>query len=120
MVLSIDHPRDMWMINRLTGSWSPILQFPTSRAKTKKKEREKKNKSLSIYLNSKRRHKASDVELLIVQPLKKLLSIGNTTPPRVVFSISHGVWGKRELNKVPQNLWVIPTHQLVPHPLYQI
>ena len=52
---------------------------------------------MSTYLNSKRRHEASDVELLIVQPLKELLSIGNTTPSQVIFSISHGVWGKHEL-----------------------
>ena len=37
------------------------------------------------------------VELLVVQPLKEPLGIGNTTPPRVVLSISHGVWGKHEL-----------------------
>ena len=69
--ISIDCPRDMWRINRLTGSRSPLLQFPTLGAMTKKKERErektkkkkkKKNKSLSIYLNSKRKHEASDVE----------------------------------------------------------
>ena len=75
---------------------------------------------MSIYLNSKRRHEASDVELLIVQPLKKLLSIGNTTPPRVLSSINHGMWGKHQLRWVHQNLWVIPTHQLAPHPLRQI
>ena len=70
--ISIDCPRDMWRINGLTGSRSPLLQFPTLGAMTKKKERErekkkkkkkkKKNKSLSIYLNSKRKHEASDVE----------------------------------------------------------
>ena len=63
---------------------------------------------------------ASDVELLIVQLLKKLLGIGNTIPPRVLLSISHGVWGKHELRWVHQILWVIPTHQLAPHPLRQI
>ena len=62
-----------------------------------RKEREKKYKSLSIYLKSKRRHEASDVELLIIQLLKKPLGIGNTTPPRVALSISHGMWGKHEL-----------------------
>ena len=72
---------------------------------------------MSIYLSSKGRHEASDIEPLIVQPLKKLPSIGNTTPPRVVLSISHGVWGKHELKRVHQNLWVILTHQLAPHPL---
>ena len=45
------------------------------------KEKEEKKKRLSIYLSSKGRHKASDIELLIVQSLKKLLSIGNTIPP---------------------------------------
>ena len=49
---------------------------------------------MSIYLNSKGRHEASNVELLIVQPLKKPLGIGNTIPPQVVFSFSHGVWGQ--------------------------
>lgn len=28
-VISIDHPRDMWRINGLTNSRSPLLQFPT-------------------------------------------------------------------------------------------
>jgi len=70
----------------------------------KEKKREKKYKSLSVYLNSKRKHEASDVELLKVQPLKKPLGIGNTSPPQVVFNISHGVWGKHELSWVYQNL----------------
>ena len=52
----------------------------------------------------------SDVELIIVQPLKKLLSVGNTTPSQVVLYISHGVWGNYELRRVIQNLWVIHTH----------
>ena len=98
-----------------------LLQFPTLWVLTnKEKNREKKYKSLSIYLNSKRKHEASDVELLKVQPLKKSFSIGNTIPPRVVFSIIHGLWGKHELRWVHQNLCVIPTHQLAPHPLRQI
>ena len=50
----------------------------------KVKKRKKKYKSWSIYLNSKRRHEGSDVELLIVQLLKKSLGIGNITPSRVV------------------------------------
>ena len=58
------------------------------------------------------------VELLVVQPLKEPLGIRNTTPPRVVLSISHGVWGKHELKRVPWNLWVIYTHQLAPYPLH--
>ena len=69
-----------------------------------------KKKSFNIYLGNERRHKMSDVELIIVQPLKKLLSVGNTTPSRVVLYISHGVWGKYELRRVIQNLWVIHTH----------
>ena len=60
----------------------------------KRKKKIEKKKRLSIYLNSKGRHEASNVELLIVQPLKKPLGIGNTTPPQVVFSFSHGVWGQ--------------------------
>ena len=40
-----------------------------------------KKKRLNIYLSSMGRHEASDVEPLIVQPLKKPPSIGNTTPP---------------------------------------
>ena len=73
-----------------------------------------------MYLNSKRRHKAIDVELIIVQPLKKPLSIGNVATPHVVFSIRHAVWGKHELRRVHQNLWFIPTHQLASHHLRQI
>ena len=41
-------------------------------------------------MNSKGRHEASDVELLIVQTLKKPLSIGNTTPPKVVLEGKSG------------------------------
>ena len=51
------------------------------RKKMEKRKREGKKKRLSIYLNSMGRHKASIVELLIIQPLKKLLSIRNATPP---------------------------------------
>ena len=110
--LSIDCPREMWRVNGLTGSRSPLLQFPTLEVMTKKKEKKKKKKRerLSIYLNSKGMHKVSDFELLIVQLLKKLLSIRNATPPRVIFSISYEVWGKHELKRVHQNLWVILTH----------
>ena len=36
---------------------------------------------MSTYPSSKRRHEAGDVELFIVQPLKKPLGIGNTNPP---------------------------------------
>ena len=43
------------------------------------KEKEKK-KRLSIYLSSKGRHEAGDVEFLIVQSLKELPGIGNATP----------------------------------------
>ena len=75
----------MWRINGLIGSRSPLLQFLTLGVMTNKvKKRKKKYKSWSIYLNSKRRHEGSDVELLIVQPLKKSLGIGNITPSRVV------------------------------------
>ena len=35
---------------------------------------------MSIYLDNERRHKASKVELLVVQPLKELFGIGNNTP----------------------------------------
>ena len=75
--ISINYPREMWRVNGLTGSRSPLLQFPILKVMTNK---EKKKKRLSIYLNSKRRHEASDVELLIDQPLKKPLGIGNATP----------------------------------------
>ena len=75
---------------------------------------------MSIYLNSKGRHKASNVKLLTVQPLKKLLRIGNAAPLLVVFSISHGVWGKHELKKVYQNLLFIFTHQLASHSLHMV
>ena len=53
----------------------PPLQFPILEVITKERERERERES--IYLNSKGRHEASDVELLIVQPLKKPLGIGN-------------------------------------------
>ena len=89
--ISIDRPRDMWRINGFTSSWSPLLQFLTLRVMTNKEKREKKYKSLSIDLDSERRHEASKVELLVVQPLKELFGIGNNTPPRVVLSISHEV-----------------------------
>ena len=89
--ISIDRPRDMWRINGFTSNRSPLLQFLTLRVMTNKEKREKKYKSLSIYLDSERRHEASKVELLVVQPLKELFGIGNNTPPRVVLSISHGV-----------------------------
>ena len=42
--ISIDCPRDMWRINGLTGSRSPLLQFPTLGAMTKKKERERERR----------------------------------------------------------------------------
>ena len=51
----------------------PPLQFPILEVIKRERERERE----SIYLNSKGRHEASDVELLIVQPLKKPLGIGN-------------------------------------------
>ena len=78
--ISIDCPRDMWRINGFTSSRSPLLQFLTLRVITNKEKREKKYKSLSIDLDSERRHKASKVELLVVQPLKELFGIGNKTP----------------------------------------
>ena len=81
----------MWRINGFTSSKSPLLQFLTLKVMTNKEKREKKYKSLSIYLDNERRHEASKVELLVVQPLKELFGIGNNTPPRVVLSISHGV-----------------------------
>ena len=45
-----------------------------------KREKKEKKKRLSIYLNSKERHEVSNVELLLVQPLKKPLDIRNATP----------------------------------------
>ena len=100
----VNHPRDIWRINGLTGSRSPLLQFPTLGVMTKKQkinQKKKKYKSLSIYLNSKRRHEASDVELPIVQLHKKLLGIWDTISPWVLFS--HGVWRKHELRRVHRN-----------------
>ena len=38
--IGIDHPRDMLMINGLTGSKSPLLQFPILGAMIKKGEKE--------------------------------------------------------------------------------
>ena len=46
----------------------------------KVKEKENKKKRLSIYLSSKGRHEAGDIEFLIVQSLKELLGVGNATP----------------------------------------
>ena len=46
----------------------------------KAKEKEKKKKGLSIYLSSKGRHEAGDVEFLIVQSLKEPPNVGNITP----------------------------------------
>ena len=82
----------------LTCNRSVLLQFSTLEVNANKKKEKKKR--LNIYLSSKGRHEASDVELLVVQPLKKPLSIGNTTPPRFVLSISHRVWDKHELRRV--------------------
>ena len=45
---------------------SPPITISHIRNHDKEKKRENKNKSLSIYLNNKRKHEASDVELLIV------------------------------------------------------
>ena len=42
--ISIDYPRDMWRINGLIGSRSPLLQSPTLGAMTKKKERERERR----------------------------------------------------------------------------
>ena len=85
---------------------------------TNKVKREKKR--LSIYLNSEGRHEAGDVELFIVQSFKNPPSVGNTIPPLMVLNISHEMWGKHELKRIHQNLWVIPTHQLSSHPLRQV
>ena len=76
----------------------------------KVKEKEKKKKKLSIYLNNKGRYEIGDAKLLIVQSIKEPLSIGYAIPPRVVLSISHGAWGKHELQRIHRNLWVISTH----------
>ena len=76
--IGINRLREMWRIDGLTGNRSPLLQFPVLVVTT-------------IYLDSERRHEASKIELLVVQPLKELLGIGNTTPSRVVLSISHGM-----------------------------
>ena len=76
----------------------------------KVKDKEKKKKRFSIYLNSKGRYKAGDAEFLIVQSIKEPLGVGNATPSQVVLNISHGVWGKHELQRIHQNLWDISTH----------
>ena len=66
MAISIYHPREVWSINGLIGSKSPLLQFPTLEVMTNKEEKKGEEKRLSIYLNSKGRHEVSDVKLLIV------------------------------------------------------
>ena len=78
--ISIDRPREMWRVNELTGSRLLLLQISTIKSHNKQGKEEKK-KRLNIYLSSKGRHKMGDVELFIVQPLKKPPGIGNTTPP---------------------------------------
>ena len=79
--ISIDHPREMWRVNQLTSSNSSCYSFPPLKIMTNKvKEKEKKKKRWSIFLNSKGRHEAGDVEFLIVQSLKELPNIGNATP----------------------------------------
>ena len=42
--LSIDCPREMRRANGLTGSRSPLLQFPTLEVMTKKKKKKKEKK----------------------------------------------------------------------------
>ena len=66
-IISINSPKEMWRFNGLIDSRSPLLQFPTLEVMTNKVEGKKeKKKRLSIYLNNKGRHEASDVELHIV------------------------------------------------------
>ena len=56
--------------------------FPLIEAMTNKvKEKEKKKKRLSIFLSSKGRRKAGDVEFLIIQSIKEPPGIGNAIPP---------------------------------------
>jgi len=47
----------------------------------KVKEKEKKKKRLNIYLSSKGRHEASDVEFIVFQSIEEPPSLGNATPP---------------------------------------
>ena len=62
LAISIDRAKEIWKINRLTNSKSPLLQFHTLEVMTnKKRKREEKKKRLSIYLNSEGMHEASDV-----------------------------------------------------------
>jgi len=100
----------------------PLFKAMTNKVKEKekKKKKKKKKKRLSIYLSSKGRHEAGDVEFLIIQSIMEPPDIGNAFPPRVVLSISYGVWGKHELRRIHRNLWDISTHQLTPHPLRQV
>jgi len=80
--ISIGCPREMWRVNKLTSNRLLLLQFSTIRNHNKQgKGKEEKKKRLSINLSSMGRHKAGDVELLIVQPLKEPPGVGNTTPP---------------------------------------
>ena len=62
----------------LPAAIPPIIITRISSNDKPRKKGEKKNKSLNIYCE--RRYKASEVELLIIQPLKELLGIGNITP----------------------------------------
>ena len=79
--ISTDRPREMWRVNELTSNRFLLLQFSTLGVMINKvKEMKRRRRRLSIYPNNEGRHETSDVELLIVQPLKKPLGIGNTTP----------------------------------------
>ena len=82
----------------------PLFEAMTNKVKEKEKKKKKKKKRLRIYLSSKGRHKAGDVEFLIIQSIKEPPDIGNAIPPRAVLSISHGVWGKHELWRIHRNL----------------
>ena len=65
---------------------SPIVglsyyNFHIKRHNKQGKGKEEKKKRSSTYPSSKGRHEASDAELLIVQSLEKLPSVGNAIPP---------------------------------------
>ena len=42
--ISINYPREMWRVNGLTGSRSPLLQFPILKVMTNKEKEKKKEK----------------------------------------------------------------------------
>ena len=79
--INIDCPRELWKVTELTNNRFLLLRFSTIRSHNKQcKGKREKKKRLSIYLSSKGRYEAGDVELLIVHSLKNPPNVGNAIP----------------------------------------